>query len=176
MSVPTGYAWGCLHLEPNMCEFSNIWEPTTIDAPPGDTGDNPDDPEPYPDNPDPDDPDTTTSAPGTTPTAPGSRGSGRGGTYVGSRIFTNSFFDVGLCVAACNAQNRNNLRTDGPLGSSVLSTCGTASGNSLPIVGQGLGGDNVAVRNAFSYRRQRTILTKAFKGLLKPVAHGWIMV
>lgn len=94
-------------------------EPTgnnTIDAPPDDL------------DPDPGDTTTTTdiststttgtftntstgTSTSTAPTSTTTRRPGRGatGTYIGSKIFTNTYFDPQLCAAACDAQNRNNL-------------------------------------------------------------------
>ncbi|KAI0894267.1 hypothetical protein F4806DRAFT_498050 [Annulohypoxylon nitens] len=51
---------------------------------------------------------TTSSTPTTSSTAPPGAGPGRG-TYIGSKIFTNTYFDPALCAAACDAQNQNNL-------------------------------------------------------------------
>ncbi|KAI2615352.1 hypothetical protein GGR54DRAFT_650398 [Hypoxylon sp. NC1633] len=70
-------------------------EPTgnnTVNAPPGDVSSGT----------------TTATSPTSTPTGGGGGGDGRG-TYIGSKIFTNTYFDPGLCAAACDAQNQNNL-------------------------------------------------------------------
>ncbi|KAI2470707.1 hypothetical protein F4781DRAFT_441600 [Annulohypoxylon bovei var. microspora] len=51
---------------------------------------------------------STTSSPTTSSTAPPGAGPGTG-TYIGSKIFTNTYFDPSLCGAACDSQNQNNL-------------------------------------------------------------------
>ncbi|KAI8960265.1 hypothetical protein F5Y11DRAFT_367547 [Daldinia sp. FL1419] len=135
-------------------------EPTgngTIDVPPDDM-----DPSPT----------TRTTASRTTTSRP--TNTAQGGTYIGSRIFTNTFFDPG--AALCDAQNRNNLANPPARGQPqicrffttyLILRNGRPAGQYCALYtqyyprrfatngGTRAGGDTLAVRLAFSYRNTR---------------------
>ncbi|KAI1658607.1 hypothetical protein F4813DRAFT_355707 [Daldinia decipiens] len=141
-------------------------EPTgndTIDVPPDDM-----DPTPT----------TTTTTTASTSTTSSPTNTAQGGTYIGSRIFTNTFFDPGLCAAACDAQNRNNLANPPETGQPqicrffttyLLLRNGRPAGQYCALYtryysrrfatngGARIGGDTLSVRHAFSYRNRRAL-------------------
>ncbi|KAI0376803.1 hypothetical protein F5Y04DRAFT_273547 [Hypomontagnella monticulosa] len=121
---------------------------------------------------------TTTSTSTDSTTSTDTTSSGRGGTYIGSRIFTNSYFDPSLCAAACDAQNRNNLANPPSQGQPqicrffttyLILRNGQPAGQYCALYtqyyspqfatnsGTRSGGDTLAVRNAYSYRNLRNL-------------------
>ncbi|KAI4862305.1 hypothetical protein F4820DRAFT_460318 [Hypoxylon rubiginosum] len=106
----------------------------------------------------------------------GGRGGRGGGTYIGSRIFTDTYFDPQLCAAACDAQNKYNLAHPPSRGQPQICRFFTTYliyRNGEPVGqycalytqyyppsfatngGTRNGRDTFAVRNAFSYRNRR---------------------
>ncbi|KAI1391812.1 uncharacterized protein F4822DRAFT_425031 [Hypoxylon trugodes] len=118
---------------------------------------------------------TTTTITTTTPTSTANPGNGRG-TYIGSRIFTITFFDPALCAAACDAQNRNNLAHPPARGEPqicrffttyLINRNGRPAGQYCALYtryyprtfatnnGTTDGDETLSVRHAFSYRNTR---------------------
>ncbi|KAI1778788.1 hypothetical protein F4818DRAFT_229574 [Hypoxylon cercidicola] len=106
----------------------------------------------------------------------GGRGGRGGGTYIGSFIFTDTFFNPQLCAAACDSQTRYALANPPPRGQPqicrffstyLIYRNGEPVGQYCALYtryyspsfatnsGTRSGGDNIAVRNAFSYRSRR---------------------
>ncbi|KAI1102443.1 hypothetical protein F4804DRAFT_343232 [Jackrogersella minutella] len=108
-------------------------------------------------------------------TGESSTGPGRG-TYIGSKIFTNTYFDPALCAAACDAQNQNNLahppgrgrpqicrffttyllyKNGDPVGQYCALYTQYYSRSFATNSGTRSGGNTLAVRHAFSYKNNK---------------------
>ncbi|KAI6086509.1 hypothetical protein F4821DRAFT_238405, partial [Hypoxylon rubiginosum] len=100
----------------------------------------------------------------------------RGGTFIGSRIFTDTFFNPRLCAAACDAQTRYALANPPPRGQPqvcrffatyllyrngdpIAQYCSLYTRYYSPtfatFTGATINGDTYTVRDAFSYRSRR---------------------
>ncbi|KAI1212072.1 uncharacterized protein F4807DRAFT_472851 [Annulohypoxylon truncatum] len=118
---------------------------------------------------------TTSSSPTTSSTAPPGAGPGTG-TYIGSKIFTNTYFDPALCAASCDSQNQNNLshppsrgqpqicrffttyllyKNGQPIGQYCALYTQYYSTSYATNSGTQSGGDTLDVRHAYSYRNTK---------------------
>ncbi|KAI1452330.1 hypothetical protein F4805DRAFT_447822 [Annulohypoxylon moriforme] len=118
---------------------------------------------------------TTASSPTTSNTAPPGAGPGTG-TYIGSKIFTNTYFDPALCAAACDSQNQNNFshppsrgrpqicrffttyllyKNGQPIGQYCAMYTQYYSSSYATNSGTQSGGNTLDVRHAYSYRNTK---------------------